>query len=260
MDKKKVIICLPTFPFKPHQATLESIKNEVPILESHGWEHGLVSEIGNPYISAARAAMLRKALDAKADVVFFLDSDLSWTAGDLVKVLETEGEVVGGTYRFKQEDEAYMGNLAPGPFGRPLVRDSDGAIKATALPGGFLKVARSAINHFMETYPELCFGEKCSPSVDLFNHGAHKGVWWGEDYAFCRNWTDAGGELWLVPDIDISHNSGPGAASEGKPMAYPGNFHRYMLRQPGGSASTNPQPVVDLFQEAVSKAKLNHEA
>lgn len=248
-----MVICLPTFPFKPHPATLESIKDEVPLLEKAGWEHGIVSEIGNPYISAARASMLRKALDAKATVAFFLDSDLSWSPGDLLKVIETEGEVVAGTYRFKKEEEEYMGNLAPGPFGRPFVRESDGAIKATAIPGGFLKVTRGAVNFFMESYPELCFGEHSNPSVDLFNHGAHKRIWWGEDYAFSRNWTDIGGEIWLVPDIDVAHNSGPGAASEGKPAIYPGNFHRYMLRQPGGSNSTEPENPTELLNKALAK-------
>jgi GT2 family glycosyltransferase len=60
----------------------------------------------------------------------------------------------------------------------------------------------------------------------LFNHGAHKGVWYGEDYAFCRNWRDAGGELIIVPDLDITHHT--------TEKAYEGNFHIYLRQQPGG--------------------------
>jgi hypothetical protein len=54
------------------------VEASVPVLEAAGWEVGFVDERGNPYISAARATMLRKALDAKCDVVVFLDDDLSW--------------------------------------------------------------------------------------------------------------------------------------------------------------------------------------
>jgi hypothetical protein len=79
----------------------------------------------------------------------------------------------------------------------------------------------------MAAYPELCFGPRYHPSVDLFNHGAHEGVWWGEDYAFCRRWNAIGGEIWVVPDLDLTHHS--------KTEAFPGNYHEWLLRQPGGS-------------------------
>ena len=257
MKKKgKVVICIPAYPFRPHQATLEAIKAEVPFLDESEFDHGISSEIGNPYISAARATMLRKALDAKADVIFFLDSDLSWPAGSLLKVVRAEGDVVAGTYRFKrgdpgdllgkgapEGDEAwYMGNYAPDPFGRPQVR-ADGAIKMHEVPAGFLKVTRRAINVFMDKFPELLYGEKCSPHVDLFNHGAHKGAWWGEDFSFSRRWREeCGGEIWCVPDLDIDHNGGGDAASStsAETTCFKGNFHKYLLACPGGSDSDKP--------------------
>ena len=40
-------------------------------------------------VSGARAAMLRKALDAKADVIVFIDHDVSWAPEDLVKLIKT---------------------------------------------------------------------------------------------------------------------------------------------------------------------------
>ena len=170
--------------------------------------------------------MLRKALDAKADVIVFIDYDLSWDPEDLLKLLETEGDVVAGLYRFKEEPEHYMGVLADGPNGCPLVRE-DGCIKAVSVPAGFLKVTEAAIDRFIGAYPHLTYGKRYAPDIDLFNHGAHKGQWWGEDYAFSRNWRDAGGEIWVVPDLNLNHHSAD--------RVFAGNFHRFMLRQPGGS-------------------------
>lgn len=219
----KVVFCIPTL-IRPYSCCLDSLKASIPIIEAAGWEHGLVSEIGNPYISAARSYMLRKALDAKADVIVFIDHDLSWSPEDMVNLIETEGEVVSGIYRFKKDEEHYMGVLDDDD-GMPKVR-KDGCIKATRIPAGFMKITKEGVNRFMEAYPHLCYGPKYNLSVDLFNHGAYQGKWWGEDYAFSRNWIDCGGELWIVPDLNLTHHS--------IEKSYPGNYHEFLMRQPGG--------------------------
>jgi hypothetical protein len=224
---RKVVFCVPTLT-RPFQQTLDSLRDSMPEIEAAGWESGMVSEIGCPYISAARATMLRKALDAKATHIVFIDHDVSWEVGAMLKLLETEGEVVAGTYRFKEDEEKYMGTLV-GEY--PVVR-KDGCIQMVNVPAGFLRITRNVVNQLMRSFPELIYGEPCGPSFDLFNHGAYKGIWWGEDYAFCRRWVEIGGEIWCIPDLNIAHHT--------TEKAYPGNFHKYMLRQPGGSDSDCP--------------------
>jgi glycosyltransferase involved in cell wall biosynthesis len=231
-DGKKVVFCIPTIT-RPHQATLDALAREAPLLDTAGWDHSMVSMIGCPYISAARANMLRQAMDAFADVVVFIDHDISWAPGNLVRLLETKGDVVAGTYRFKRDPESYMGEVLPGKDRRPQVRD-DGAIKMFCIPAGFLKITRQGVNRFMEAYPELCFGHRFAPCVDLFNHGAHGWVWYGEDYAFSRRWIEKCGDIWCMPHLDITHHAGN--------IAYPGNYHSYLKREPGGSDSANPVP------------------
>ncbi len=222
----KVVFCVPTIT-RPYDQCLNSLAMSIPDLDSAGIEHSMVVETGCPYISSARATMLRKALDAKADAAVFIDHDLSWEPSALAKLCCTEGDVVAGTYRFKYHDkEEYMAVINDGRDFRPIVRP-DGCISASRVPAGFLKVTKEAVDKFMKAYPNLVYGPAYNPSVDLFNHGAHQGAWWGEDYAFSRNWTDCGGEIWLVPDLDITHHDGE--------KGYPGNFHKFLLRQPGGS-------------------------
>jgi glycosyltransferase involved in cell wall biosynthesis len=220
----KVVFCVPTL-VRPYQQCLDSLEASLPLLNAAGIDHAMVNEVGNPYISAARATMLRKALDAKADVIVFIDHDLSWRPADLLTLINTEGDVVGGTYRFKADEVSYMGTVHSTPAGTPVVR-ADGAIKARLLPAGFLKVTTAAVDRFMTAYPDLCYGEKYRMSVDLFNHGAHKGLWWGEDYAFCRRWEEMGEDAWLVPDLQLDHHSAN--------KSFPGNFHMYLRQQPGG--------------------------
>ena len=232
----KVVFAVPTLK-RPFPQTEAAIEASIPRIKDAGWTQGIVSEVGCPYISCARATMLRKAMDARADVVVFIDHDVSWEPHALLKLIETKGDVVAGTYRFKRDEEEYMGALLPDIHGRPQVRD-DGCVKAHSIPAGFLKITANGVNKFMREYPELCFGDRFALSVDLFNHGAHEGVWYGEDYAFARRWREKCGEIWVIPDLNLTHHS--------PEKDYPGNFHRYLLRQDGGSESANPDPPVRL--------------
>lgn len=227
---KHVVLCVPTVK-KPYQQTLDAIAASIPMLESAGWNHSMVSTVGCPYIDAARAKMLRQALDAKADVIVFIDHDVSWQPQDLIRLIETEGDYVVGTYRFKREPEEYMGQLLSLADGRPIVRQSDGAIATYSAPAGFMKITPAAVNLIIEKYPELCYGERHTPHIDFFNYGAYKHVFWGEDYAACRRFIDAGGSIWTVPNLNINHHGSDGAV-------YAGNLHKFLLRQPGGSEAT----------------------
>ncbi|MBK6906487.1 MAG: hypothetical protein IPH08_05035 [Rhodocyclaceae bacterium] len=134
-EKKKVVFCIPTIS-KPYQVTLDSLEASLPALEASGWDHAAVYQIGCPYISAARSMMLRKALDAKATVVVFIDHDLSWDSGDLLRLIETKGDVVAGTYRFKGPIEEYMGRFSPVSTARRLCAKTV-ASRRIPFPPGF---------------------------------------------------------------------------------------------------------------------------
>lgn len=221
----KVAFCCPTVT-QPFPQFLDAMRAELPILDAACIEHAMTVEIGNVYISCARNNMLRRALDTLPDAVVFLDHDLSWEPGALTRLIQTPGDVVAGTYRFKHEPEKYMGTLLPDEAGYPVQRE-DGCIRAEWVPAGFLKVSAPCISRFMDAYPELIYGDRYHPSIDLFNHGAHKGIWYGEDYAFSRRVNDMGGKIWLIGDLDITHHGADGTA-------YPGNYYTYLRRQPGG--------------------------
>ncbi len=221
----KVVFCTPSLngPTAPY---IKSLEDSLPAIEAEGWEHAYSQEIGSPYISHARATMTRKALDSKADVIVYIDYDVSWKPEDMIKLLSCDGPVIAGTYRFKKDEEEYMGQLVSDEEGFPVVRE-DGCLRTALAPAGFLKVTRECLNIFAKSYPELLFGDPFSPSIDLFNHGARNGVWWGEDYAFCQRWSKIGGEIWTPPNMDIDHHSSD--------KVFKGNLHKFLLRQPCGS-------------------------
>lgn len=223
--QRKVVLCCPTFS-RPFDAFLEAVEAEIPHLDAADLDHRMCWEVGSVYISWARASLLRKAMDWQPDVVVFLDHDMSWKPGDLTRLIQAEGDVVAGTYRFKTDDVDYMGVWYTDEAGVPITNDA-GQIQAKWVPAGFLKVTSQAVHDFMGAYPELTFGPRFRPYIDLFNHGAQDGIWYGEDYAFSRRWTAMGREIWLVPDLDLTHHGADG-------KTYPGNLHDYLRRRPGG--------------------------
>jgi hypothetical protein len=228
--RKKVVFCIPVAPGgAPHPKTIASLEAAIPLVKAHGWEEGLTQTLGNPYISGARAEMTRKALDAQATHIFYIDYDVAFRPQDVLDVLEAEGDVVSGTYRVKTEDDSdlYMGAIYTNEHNQPIGRMSDGALKARVVPAGFLRVTTGAIEKFMNAYPELCFGPQFHRSIDLFNHGAYNSLWWGEDYAFARRYNDKCGDVWLLPWLQIDHWKGD--------HAWKGNFHEYLMQQNGAN-------------------------
>jgi hypothetical protein len=102
------------------------------------------------------------------------------------------------------------------------------------IPAGFLRVTKHAINAFIAAYPDLCYGDRFAPHIDLFNHGAHQGTWYGEDYAFSRRWREQCGDIWCIPDLTIDHHSAE--------KCYAGNYHEYLLKrgaEHGDSSASN---------------------
>jgi hypothetical protein len=224
---KKVLICIPTYPTKePYPETLAAIEAEKDHLTKAGWSSELLLQHGLPYISAARACLLHTALKREATDILFVDQDISWAPGSVVRILETEGGMVAGTYRYKGDEERYMGGLNEVRPGIAAKRP-DGCLEAQMMPAGFLRVTRAAVNKMIVKYPELCCGEASNPHYDMFSHGVMDGVWQGEDAAACRRWWQMGEKVWCIPDLEITHHS--------KDKAYPGNLAKYLERIVGNS-------------------------
>lgn len=219
---------------RPHPAYQAALEASCSALDAAGITHSVTFRSGSPYISYVYADMLHRAMQTDAEAFVFIEDDESWEPGDLVKLIETEGDVVAGTYRYKHDDdrEEYMGSWHVDGGNRAILRATDRAIKAHMVPNGFLKITRKAVRKFMRAYPQLLFGEPEKPAVDLFNHGViipNDGRWWGQDYAFSKRWADIGGDTWIVPNLSINHHAWD------SDRVWRGNLHEYLLRQPGGS-------------------------
>lgn len=214
---------------------MKSLVATIDLCEKAGHEVVPIEQsllMGCCYIQVVRNELVKAFRDSKADVLFFLDDDMSWKPEDALKLIEMPDLIVAGAYRYKTDMEDYPIVIHSDDAGRANVRESDGAIHGSQVPTGFLRIRKEAIEllcvkHADRAYFKRENGAKREGYIDLFPQGLEDGQWVGEDYAFCRLWERMGGEIWVVPDMTLSHH--------GRGVEYSGNYHEYLMRQPTGS-------------------------
>mgnify|MGYP001567469879 CR=1 FL=1 len=187
-----------------------------------------------PYLPVARATLAAMfMLEPGNTDAFFIDSDVGFDPAAVVAILQRQEGIVGGTYPLKRDILGFTAEVLT-EDGIPIGRD--GLIEAKFLPGGFMRVKRIVFEKLAEAYPELKYessvvevmGSGITTAYDFFGMGAFGRRFRTEDYAFCQRWRDIGGQLWVYPNIDFQHVG---------QKAYKGNYHEFLLRQPGGLAS-----------------------
>ena len=205
-----VCVGIPTIDGKPCAQTVDSLLAEQFLGIKQGVHFLILWEIGCSLIGVARNKIARRFLaTAGAECLVFVDSDISWTGGDLARLAQRPEKVIGGTYRAKREDSYYY-------HVRGMPEQRDDLWKVDGLPGGFLKIAREAF----EAIPAAVYQDADGTETrDYFPTGMHNGMIWGEDYGFCRLWRETGGEVFLDARLKLRHHDGFKAFS-GDPEAW----------------------------------------
>lgn len=204
------------------------------ILDDAGIEYDELHVYDCPYLPAARNTLAAMFLeDKKATDLFFIDYDERFDPVAALKILERPEKVVAGIYPLKKDLESYPVEVMT-KNGIPIGRD--GLIEALFLPTGFMRIKRVVFESLAEAYPddkytdsfiEIRNNPKLAGAHDFFGMGVSEGKrrYTTEDYAFCQRWRDIEGQLWVYPNIDFEHVG---------MKAYKGNYHEFLMRQPGG--------------------------
>lgn len=193
-----VCVGIPSIDGKPCAGTVDSLLAETVLGFGQGVHFLVMWEIGCSLIGPARNKLARRFLDTKeADCLVFVDADISWKGGDLARLAKSEHDVIGGTYRTKQDEVKFHVRGSP--------EKVDGLYKVDGLPGGFLKISRAAFERCeANPYTE----DNGREMRDYFPTGYMDGRIWGEDYGFCRLYRQSGGDIWLDPSIRLRHHDG----------------------------------------------------
>lgn len=192
---------------------------------------GITSEVAQWIgmgVHTARNMLVAKFLASKATDLFWWDSDLGAPQGAMLKLLNHPVDIVAVPYPMPKDPESYIINH---PGNRPRPRDpATGLIWVNGLGLGFSRMKRSAIERMIERYghrkyrPEYSYENLEAWSLFDFEF---RGADFGEDMTFCQRWADIGGQIWIDPDIRLSHVG---------PKTYEGCYATFLETRPGLAA------------------------
>lgn len=188
----RVMIGIPSYSWAVKIGTMRSLLADCVALVQRGDSFTLYDEAGNTEISLAREEIVKRFLASKCDHLVFVDDDVSWPAGAMLRLLDAPVDVVAGIYPKRKEPLQWpIGWLQ----GKELWADKEtGLLEVAAVPTGFLKLSRACLERMHTEYGDA-----------MFDNVRHETGRYSEDISFCARWRTIGGKIWIDPEMTMGH-------------------------------------------------------
>jgi hypothetical protein len=185
---------------------------------------------GDALITRARASLVAQFLDDPAAThLLFIDSDIGFEPEQALRLIQCGADMCAAVYPIKRLDwdkvRKTMAAARPDPAAAALkyvfevddpnaVTEKGGFVKVRYAGTGFLMIRRGVLERMCGRYPQLQYQR--DHSIDATSSSHHRfalfecmiaddGTYLSEDFAFCKRWTDMGGEIWADLDSKLSH-------------------------------------------------------
>jgi hypothetical protein len=185
---------------------------------------------GDALITRARASLVAQFLDDPAAThLLFIDSDIGFEPEQVLRLIQSGADMCAAVYPIKRLDwdkvRATMAADRPNPAAAALkyvfevddpnaVTEKGGFVKVRYAGTGFLMIRRGALERMCDRYPQLQYRRDHSIDAGISSHHrfalfecmiGDDGTYLSEDFAFCKRWTDMGGEIWADLDSKLNH-------------------------------------------------------
>lgn len=203
---RDIFIGIPAHDHKVSIPTLNSLVAGVYELAQAGMTMSLFCWSGDSLICHARNVILAKFLESDSSDLVFVDHDIAWEPGTLLRMVQHKADFVSGVYRKKVDEEGYPVNFLNKP---ELWADPEtGLLEVADIATGFTRLSRAAVQFITDASKEFPFSHPNAPNVQcyrVFDQEYENGMYYGEDYVFCRKWRALGGRVWVDPDLKLTH-------------------------------------------------------
>jgi hypothetical protein len=188
---------------------------------------------GDALITRARANLVTLFLDdPTATHLLFIDADIGFTPDQVFRLIESGADIVAGCYPIKRVNwekarramAAGRSDLAASSLDYVLEIDNPDEVKVV---NGFTRVRYAGTGFLMirrNVLEKMCAHPPYAPLQFLREHSRDElagspnrfalfecmidpatGTYLSEDFAFCKRWTDIGGEIWADLDSRLDH-------------------------------------------------------
>jgi hypothetical protein len=160
-----------------------------------------------------RNRIVQEAIDNGATDLVFIDSDISWDAEDLKRLLSHDVDIVAGVMP-TNSNRTVSGKTFPfRPLdGKVILRDN--LIEVEAVPTAFLRISGDALRHLASKSQQVYMsadngGVMMAPA--LFNYATlpigpdGKLMMAGEDFSFCHFAREWGCKIYVDPHVRLGH-------------------------------------------------------
>lgn len=146
-------------------------------------------------------------LASDATHLLFVDGDIEFEPGDVVRLIAAGKDICAGAYRMKDDTGSYAVSL-PGTHA-----EWDAEARALEVEGvgtGFMLIARGMFERMAAEMPEIAYTNAGPDGSETRMHAFFEtrivdGWRVSEDILFCRRWRALGGRVWVCPDIRLRH-------------------------------------------------------
>jgi hypothetical protein len=185
---------------------------------------------GDALITRARASLVSQFLDDPAAThLLFIDADIGFEPEQVFRLVTCGADMCAAVYPIKRIDwdkvktTMETGRRNPAAAALRYVMEVDdanavvekgGFVKVRYAGTGFLMIRRAALERMCTRYPQLRY--RRDHSLDALTASDNRfalfecmigedGTYLSEDFAFCKRWTDIGGEIWADLDSRLNH-------------------------------------------------------
>lgn len=136
------------------------------------------------------------------DKILWIDSDIAWSPEDVLKLYESEKDIVSGAYLLASgEVTAYKKLLGPGYTFEEVLKMKD-LEKVDGTGFGFLCVKQGVF----ESLSRPWFQSSWITMEDEETKEEFSFPIMGEDLSWCKRAREAGFEIWLDPTVKVIHH------------------------------------------------------
>jgi len=213
LSRASLFVASPMYGGLCHDAFLLGMLDLRQACDARGIPMHVLTIRNESLVQRGRNSCVAHFLASDATHLLFVDADIGFSAGAVLRLLAHRRPVIGATYAKKSLGEP---DFAMIPLPEVAVQDG-GLVEVHSLPTGFLLLSRDAIQRMVGAYgaatryrvhPGEGGGAWTEHLFALFDCERDEASlsYWSEDYTFCQRWRRIGGQCWLDPHILLEHH------------------------------------------------------
>jgi hypothetical protein len=205
----RVHMCMPCYGGQLTESTFMSYIKWANTARQLGLDWTVETMTNESLISRARNTLTAKFLHTKESThLMFIDADIGWEPWHLLVMLDAQKDVIGGLYPMKSLPIKWCVNGIPG---QPEAPDQN-LIEVSKTGTGFMLIKRDVFEK-LDAHPatkpfknDIGLDPVLDPYMKTyFDTAVREGRYYSEDWTFCENWRDIGGQVWVDKRVLLRH-------------------------------------------------------